>query len=181
MIHRNVRRKIAAMLLFIPLFALTGCVDEAEPDEVEWKAIETIEIVEIDDQAGIYISGTRYSTESEPVIDYKYAYELPSGGVRQAMVSDLWESHDSYDYPGSDAVTIYHDIDEDAGDKARIEVLMCTPTSSGDEPLDQFFTVNCVMPDGTKMGGSQHRIDIHVPKGSIADADSQTPKSNSDE
>lgn len=173
-------RTAAALLLCVPLLALAACSEDAQPDKVEWEVVSATDIVAIDDNTGVYVSGSMHSINSESVIDYKYAYELSSGGVRQAMVNDLWTDNAEWDYPGAEAVTIYQDINKDSTDKARIEVLKCDPPAP--EEKDSIFkegsvfgpALNCVMPDGTSMGSTKHRIDIHVPKGSVVDSESLT-------
>lgn len=182
MVKNHLLSKVATGLLLMPLLALTACTENAAPDEVDWEVVSTTEIVAIDDSSGIYVSGSMFNTDSESVIDYKYAHELSSGGVRQAMISDLWETAapGDWEYPGAKAVTIHQDIDEDSTDKARIEVLKCSPPEPESEESDplKFFApgIQCTMPDGTPMGSTKHRIDIHVPKGSVVDADSLAPK-----
>lgn len=175
-------RTAAALLLCVPLLALAACSEDAQPDKVEWEVVSATDIVAIDDSSDVYISGSMFNVNSETIIDYKYARELSSGGVRQAMISDLWADNAEWDYPGAEAVTIYQDIDKDSTDKARIEVLKCDPPAP--EEKDSIFkegsvfgpAVKCVMPDGTSMGSTKHRIDIHVPKGSVVNADSLAPK-----
>lgn len=175
--------KKTALLMVAPLLALTACTVDADPEDVDWEVVSSTDIVAIDDNTGAYISGSMFGIDSKTVIDYKYAKELSSGGVRQAMVSDLWKSdaEHGFEYPGAKAVTIYQDIDENNADKARIEVLKCDPPDAPDDseegeisPLTPFTTpiVECTMPDGSPMGSRQHRIDIHVPEGSVVDTES---------
>lgn len=184
--RNSLLHKAATLLLLAPMFALTACSEYAPPGEIEWEVVATAEIVAIDGSTGTYLSGSTRNIESKTLIDYKYAYRLNSGGVRQAMVSTFWEDNADWDYPGSEAVTIHQDIDKDRPDKARIEVLRCNPPEKEvdeDDILTPVFGthVKCTMPDGTPMASTEHRIDIHVPKGSIVDAKSLEPEAGHEE
>lgn len=174
MAHRqHARRSTLVLALFAVLSMLTACVTTpAEPEDVTWELIAKGEIAALDDNTGVFISGhfTRYGgeIESENIIDYKYAYVLANGGVRQRMVSDLWnELSPNWEYPGSHVVTIHQNVDTEE-ETPRIEVHRCTPPEAT-QPLERMA---CVMPDGGYMGDVSLRVDIFVPPGAVVDTDS---------
>lgn len=152
--------------------ALSGC-GTADPEDVEWTKVESQPIVAIDDSTGVYVTGSFSffgggDVESEAKIDYKYARKVKGGGLRQNMVSDLYASvYKHANYPGAKVVTIYQDVDSQR-ETARIEVYECG--------VDEGAFDDCAMPDGTPMGSQRYRVDIHVPKGSVVEADSVQPE-----
>lgn len=160
---------LTPLLLVAVLVGLGNAFSPANPDEIRWKKVDTEHIVEIDDHAGIYVTGSLSllggEVESDAKIDYKYARKVKGGGLRQAMVSDLVGQQYGGTYGGAEQVTIYQDITE-PGERPRIEVFECRPPG----------THGCVMPDGGDMDGS-YRVDIHVPKGGVIEAEDLTQRS----
>lgn len=159
---RRTRRATAMVGAALLAATLGGCA-AADPDDIEWEKVRTQGIVAIDDSTGIYVTGGFFTgVDSEQKIDYKFARTVDGGGLRQSMVSDLYEDVPlAHDYPGAEVVTIHHDIDG-TDEKPRIEVYECTPNSEFKD---------CAMPDGSDMHG-RFRVDIHVPKGAVVEADS---------
>lgn len=158
----RMRRTVAVAAALTAFATLTGCVSNADPSDVEWTLVAEGDIVSLGDNTSVYIEGHfgylgGGHIESKQIIDYKYARVLNNGGFRQDLVSSTYERLVDYDdYPGSEIVTIFQDAESD-GEGARIEIYRCSS--------DIGFA--CVMPDGQPMGASRHRIDIHVPPGSV--------------
>lgn len=148
----------------------SGCAT-ADPEDVEWEKVKTQGIVAIDDSTGVYVTGGLFKTESEQKIDYKFARAVEGGGLRQSMVSDLFESAPrGYNYPGASVVTIHQDVDGPE-EKPRIEIYECTPPG----------WKQCAMPDGSDMGDNSLRVDIHVPKGAVVEPDALTESEGGEE
>lgn len=149
---------------------LSACAEPADPEDIEWRLIEEIPIVAIDSQSDIYIEGYGLfggGADSEPLIDYTFAHELPSGGMRQSLLSAAYEDIAAEDnggavtYPGSNIVTIYSDAELDPAD-ARIEIHRCIRPE-----VEELLTYpTCVMPDGAPMD-HRYRVDIHAPENTI--------------
>lgn len=180
---RPTRRAAAACAAALLTVAVSAC-GNANPDEITWTKVKTQEIVEIDDSAGVYVTGSftlgTGDVDSETKIDYKFARKVEGGGLRQQMVSDYYAKLEYTDadglrhsthggYPGSEIVTIHQDVDRPS-ETPRVEVYECS--------TDGHFK-GCVMPDGGDMSGASHRIDIHVPAGTVVDAKQMTENRSS--
>ncbi|MCI4659653.1 hypothetical protein [Cryobacterium zhongshanensis] len=178
---------IAAVVAGALLVLLTGCTASAQPDEIAWELTLENPIVAIDDVSGVYVQGRMAtfgggSVDSKGVIDYTYAYRTTDGGIRQGLISNLYEKLGfATEYPGSKVVTIYQDVTKDNG-VPRLEIYHCSPKPPSDtDPLgdvlfDIFSLKTCVLPDGSNMGTSTYRVDLHVPAGAVVNTDSLKTK-----
>lgn len=171
-------RTLTTLVLTLMITVLAGCTSPADPDDITWELVAEGDIVALDDSTGVYVQGYLYrgtgEIESKGVIDYKYAYLLEDGGIRQGLITELWGKLTTYDYPGSSVVTIYQDVEPDVSPStadgqpsaaSRIEVFRCHPPKGA----------YCVMPDGSAMSGADLRVDMHVPSGAVVDTTSLEP------
>ena len=162
------RRRTYLVLPLLLVTVLAGCAPASAAD-TEWSLIAEGDIVAIDSNTGVYVSGRigmyRGSIDSSGVIDYQYARVLSTGGVREDLISSTYNrfEYGTRTYPGSHVVTLFEDADADGSD-ARIEIFRCNGNGH-----------QCTMPDGARMGESTLRVDVHVPAGSVVQSFGDAP------
>lgn len=163
--------------LTITALGMTGCA--ATTENSKWDLEAAQEIVAINSQSQLWITGSMWHIDSGNYIDYQYAFLGADNGFKQGLLFDLFNEYEPYsDGIPSDRVTIYQDITAESitngTAKPRIEVHSCRKSEGTHGQRTE-----CELPSGGKnVDYGDVRIDIHVPKNAVIDVDSLGGKSH---
>lgn len=153
-------------VVFVGFLALIGLAlnNEAmytEELDTEWKKINTTQITSVQDNSNMEIFGYWTSPKSDTLIDFQYVEKTKDGGYKKKQLSKLYKQVTSYDYPGSEEVTLYEDIDNKK--ESRIEIYEC---QFKDKSIKSSFS-NPTCPSISDDDNVTHKVSIYVPKGTV--------------
>lgn len=182
--NKNIKRKtikslISFTAIFCLAFSLSSCASTVEG---EWKNVAKQPIISLQDKDGVYVTGL-YSS-SEMVLDYKFAYKTPDGGIKQKLVSKLISDEVPLSYSNI-SVTIYEDIKNN--EESYIEIYSCNKIVNKEDIKEdsETFTllpnfrelnenivyVQCLDPSSEdKESFIRARASIHIPVGGYSES-----------